>query len=194
MPTDWAVVFYEWHRIIHWWLYCIDLFSCIAASLFNKLTYLLIVYIGVDAPCPGRWGCVRRVIRERQQTQPPPVLRTSGSPARWTALPGVRQALPGVYEDLPSVQEALPGVHQALPGGLPCQVCAKPCQVCMKICQVYKKPCQVYIKPCQVDCLPGVQGALSPARCTSSRARCDGSPARWTADVYHCRPSPSQQQ
>jgi len=23
------------------WLYCIDLFSCIAASLFNKLTYLL---------------------------------------------------------------------------------------------------------------------------------------------------------
>ena len=32
--------FSEW---IHWsrghWLYCIDLFSCIAASLFNKLTY-----------------------------------------------------------------------------------------------------------------------------------------------------------
>jgi len=23
------------------WLYCIDLFSCIAASVFNKLTYLL---------------------------------------------------------------------------------------------------------------------------------------------------------
>ena len=26
-------------------LYCIDLFSCIAASLFNKLTYLLTIYM-----------------------------------------------------------------------------------------------------------------------------------------------------
>ena len=45
-PTDCVVVFYEWHCIllIHWliyWLYFIDLFSCTAASMFNKLTYLL---------------------------------------------------------------------------------------------------------------------------------------------------------
>jgi len=32
-------VFYEWHCIVLHWLYCIDLFSCIAASLFDKLTY-----------------------------------------------------------------------------------------------------------------------------------------------------------
>ena len=44
-PTDCAAVFYECHCIPGWftdWLHCIDLFSCtcIAASLFNKLTYL----------------------------------------------------------------------------------------------------------------------------------------------------------
>jgi len=33
-------------------LYCIDLFSCIAASLFNKLTYLLTYY----RYCSGRMG------------------------------------------------------------------------------------------------------------------------------------------
>jgi len=42
LATDCAVVFYEWHCVLIDWLYCIDLFSCIAASLFNKLTYLLI--------------------------------------------------------------------------------------------------------------------------------------------------------
>ena len=31
------------------WLYCIDLFSCIAASLFNKLTYFTLLYYSVQA-------------------------------------------------------------------------------------------------------------------------------------------------
>jgi len=35
------------------WLYCIDLFSCIAASLFNKLTYLLTYGTGVIADESG---------------------------------------------------------------------------------------------------------------------------------------------
>ena len=29
------------------WLYCIDLFSCIAASVFNKLTYLLTYFLSI---------------------------------------------------------------------------------------------------------------------------------------------------
>ena len=35
------------------WLYCFDLFSCIAASLFNKLTYLLtlLTYHPADCTC-----------------------------------------------------------------------------------------------------------------------------------------------
>ena len=45
-PTNCAVVCYERHctPLVGWfmhWLYCIYLFSCTAASQFNKLTYLL---------------------------------------------------------------------------------------------------------------------------------------------------------
>ena len=37
------------------WLYCIDLFSCIAASVFNKLTYFTLLY-GVTPLFPvGSW-------------------------------------------------------------------------------------------------------------------------------------------
>ena len=36
-PSDCVVVFYQWHFI--------DLFSCIAASLFSKLTFLLTSYL-----------------------------------------------------------------------------------------------------------------------------------------------------
>jgi len=52
-PADYAVVFYEWHCILIYWLYCIDLFSCIAASLFNKLTYLLycVTIVGLVYNC-----------------------------------------------------------------------------------------------------------------------------------------------
>jgi len=40
-PADCVVVFYEWHHtlLFHWLIVYIDLFSCIAASLFDKLTY-----------------------------------------------------------------------------------------------------------------------------------------------------------
>jgi len=41
--TVYVVVFYQWHFI--------DLFSCIAASLFNKLTYLLIIIIKAHPSC-----------------------------------------------------------------------------------------------------------------------------------------------
>jgi len=36
-------------------LYCIDLFSCIAASLFNKLTYLLTYLLTQQVPAEAIW-------------------------------------------------------------------------------------------------------------------------------------------
>ena len=50
-PTDCAVVFCEWHCIllVGWFidcLYYINLFSCIAASLSDKLTFLLLLSAG----------------------------------------------------------------------------------------------------------------------------------------------------
>jgi len=59
LATDCAVVFYEWHCVLIDWLYCIDLFSCIAASLFNKLTYLLTYFIYLIARFGDRWDLVK---------------------------------------------------------------------------------------------------------------------------------------
>jgi len=41
--------------LIHW-LYCIDLFSCIAASLFNKLTLHYLLYFTIPALNPAEAG------------------------------------------------------------------------------------------------------------------------------------------
>ena len=49
------------------WLYCIDLFSCIAASLFNKLTYLL-TYLSWLAAARTRFGSVQFVCCEHVLT------------------------------------------------------------------------------------------------------------------------------
>ena len=41
---------------IHW-LYCIDLFSCIAASVFNKLTYFFRTQLGSNTLTDDRYYC-----------------------------------------------------------------------------------------------------------------------------------------
>jgi len=50
------------------WLYCIDLFSCIAASLFNKLTYLLTYLLkpSMTSPMTSRADADRRRRNERR--------------------------------------------------------------------------------------------------------------------------------
>jgi len=47
------------------WLYCIDLFSCIGASVFNKLTYLLTMCLITMAANISVWCCTVAMWGER---------------------------------------------------------------------------------------------------------------------------------
>jgi len=47
------------------WLYCIDLFSCIGASVFNKLTYLLTMCLITMAANISEWCCTVAMWGER---------------------------------------------------------------------------------------------------------------------------------